>query len=292
MIRNTDMFKIINSFTRVLEHPLNKDKPLNTLGRILWWKYNQHFIKLPATVEIVEGVRCMCYPDSSYGGLIVYQRFPEYEEMNYIHNKLKKGDVFIDIGANIGAISLIAASKVGDHGKVYAFEPNKVVLPRLVENVHLNNMDGIIKVLAMAVSNTNSEVTFINEEASEVSHISYSKRSEMTTELVKTVALNKFIKNNKINKVKMIKIDVEGAELNVLKGCMGVFNNIESMLVEINTNSEKYGNSTQDTLDFISEQGYKTYHFADNGELVKIRDFPANKRVINVLAIKKTIQKT
>lgn len=283
------MFKTINSLVRILNHPFNKGKLINTLGRVFWWKFNQNFIKLPTIVGIVNGVKCICYPDSSYGGLVVYKGLPEYEEMTYISSNLKNGDIFIDIGANIGAVSLIAASKVGPKGRVFAFEPNKKVLPRLFENVSLNNMDKTIQISNTAISNNVSQVAFVNEKASEVSHISYSKPMGKSGDLVKTTTLDKFFDDQKLSKVKMVKIDVEGAELSVLEGCILSFNKIEMMLIEINKNSEKYGNSTKETFNFIVNQGFKIYRFSNEGNLTKIGSLPEEEKVINVLATKKHI---
>ena len=66
-----------------------------------------------------------CYPNSSSASKIIYfSAFPDFYEMGFMKDYLRPGDNFIDGGANIGLYTILAASLVGNNGKVVAFEPS------------------------------------------------------------------------------------------------------------------------------------------------------------------------
>ncbi len=279
------MFNQISALWDVLNHPLNKQNRLRAFFRIIWWKLNQIILKIPAIVEMEKGVVCVCYPDSSYSGLVVYKRLPEYNEMKYVYSNLKEGEIFIDIGANIGAVSLLAASKVGSKGIVYAFEPDKNVLPRLYENINLNNFHNV-EVINSAVSDKISKLKFVNEGLSEVSHLAYTdKQKNGKSNLISSTTLDRFLKQRKIKKIKMVKVDVEGAEMKVLKGARNALLSTKLLLIEINKNSIKYGYTFSQSLNFIKNLGFYTYIFEASGKLTKIDDPVAFDKSINILAI-------
>lgn len=283
------MYKLILSFLDVVTHPLNKNSMVEATFRVIWWKINQLFFKIPSIVEIKNGIRCICYTDSSYGGLVVYKKLPEYYEMNYIYNNLSENDVFIDIGANIGAVTLLGSSKVGNRGKVYSFEPDINVYPRLVENIKLNNCNNVT-LINSAVSDKNSSIMFVNEKASEVSHLAYSNTSSKGYK-VNSQTLDSFVAKNKIGKVKMIKIDVEGAEMKVLLGMKKTALITKYMVVEVNINAEKYGYSWKESIKFIKDMGFEIYFFTDRGEVKRLNDSVIVNKSLNILAINKKIKK-
>jgi len=112
------------SLVEVLNHPLNKDSKPSTFLRIMWWKCNQALFHFPAIVQLTPEAQCICHPERSYAGQVIDTKFPEYAEMKLIYNIVRSEDVFIDVGADIGTYSLIAASKITT-GNVYAFEPKR-----------------------------------------------------------------------------------------------------------------------------------------------------------------------
>ena len=79
-----------------------------------------------------------CYPDSPSASAMIYcHDSPDFHEMNFIRRYLRAGDTFLDIGANIGVYSLLAASRVGPSGRVVAFEPAKQASKKnRAESVH------------------------------------------------------------------------------------------------------------------------------------------------------------
>ena len=91
--------------------------------------------------NLANDVKINLYKDSILSRLI-YDGF-EKDEINYMSSVLEKGDIFIDVGANIGLFSLIASKKVGNDGLVISFEPSPTTYKRFIENIELNSYENI-----------------------------------------------------------------------------------------------------------------------------------------------------
>ena len=129
-----------------------------------------------------------------------------------ISTRLKSGDVFCDVGANIGYYTVLAAPIVGDAGKVVSIEPSPATFEALNQNIKLNNVDNV-RLVSAAVSDRPGTLTLF--------HPPYKNRGATTT-----VASRGFIREvdvpalplacillpNEKQRLRLIKIDVEGAE--------------------------------------------------------------------------------
>src|SRR6266496_451229 len=92
--------------------------------------------------KLQPNLRIRLYGDSELCRLIYCRNF-EVTEREFVNRFLRPGDVFVDVGANIGLFTLIAASRVGPTGKVIAFEPTSETYERLVGNVRLNRLRNV-----------------------------------------------------------------------------------------------------------------------------------------------------
>jgi len=132
---------------------------------------------------------------------------------------LKPGMTVIDVGANVGYFSLLAADLVGTNGKVYAFEPEPENYNLLLTNIQINSY-GNIETRAEAVSNTCGSIKLFLSELDNGSHSinEAGARGVAATLSVKTTTLDAFLEGEGWPAVNLLKIDVEGAELMVLEG--------------------------------------------------------------------------
>jgi FkbM family methyltransferase len=131
---------------------------------------------------------------------------------------LRPGMVFYDIGANIGFFSLLAARLVGPSGRVFAFEPEPALLPRLWENIGRNGFDHIT-VVGKAVAATSGEIFFQPVDLHRSPDFGLGQiRQEATHTTIKVagVALDDFVLQHPWPDV--VKCDAEGAEVEILRG--------------------------------------------------------------------------
>jgi len=137
---------------------------------------------------------------------------------------LRPGDVFYDIGANVGFFTLIAARIVGDHGCVCAFEPHPHNAAAIHENAGLNAFSHVRVFEVAAGRNTRNDELIMTDwdgggalSSSVVKPAAAARRTA-----VRVVQLDEFTKTESLPPPNFVKIDVEGAELEVLDGMINV----------------------------------------------------------------------
>lgn len=122
---------------------------------------------------------------------------------------------FLDIGANVGKYSVIMGSKLKDMGEVFSFEPEPSNLNSLVRNIKLNRLNNV-HVIPLACSRKRGRLEFYIDPNNSGGHSLVRKTNQKI--IVETDKLDNIVENKKIKNIKLIKIDVEGAELDVLIG--------------------------------------------------------------------------
>lgn len=189
-------------------------------------------------------------------------------------------DVCIDVGANIGLISLRMHHKVGKEGIVYSFEPHPNTYKKLIHNLEINNFD-ISHTFNQAVGNKSDVLRFTDIFISDLNHIS--EQGEISVPVVK---LDDVIP--KSIPIKLLKVDAEGYELFVLQGAQHILKNISYIFVEIAPQSfERYGYNAQDVYDFLLTNGFVLSKVERTGELTPIhRDFVSRDKYLDILASK------
>lgn len=185
-----------------------------------------------------------------------------------LKHHVKNGDVFIDIGANIGSYSLIASKEVGESGKVIAFEPINSIYSKLKKNIELNEAKNI-EILPLAVYNEKKQINLFcsNLENEGMSSIIENDQCSGKIETVEAIKLDNFINENNIQKVDFIKIDIEGAELPALQGMVEtITKNLPLVLIEISesvlTNAIY---SADDIINFFKNHNYQLFQIKENG---------------------------
>ena len=234
-----------------------------------------------------EGIQLKLDPNEAmYLGVALLGSYNQFET-KVLKTILKPGDIVIDVGAYVGWYSLLSGKLVGQKGKVYAFEPSPTYLKRFIDNIKLNNLRNI-KTFNLAVSNKNSNVSFyqagsgssIIKQAAEL-HIG----KKIKQIQVKSITLNTFVAKEKISRINLIKIDVEGWELQVLKGASNILKkkNAPTLMVEvIDGQWKKWIPSTADALFiYLKSFGYVPYIFTKTG--LKIYKKEDTKRTLNLL---------
>lgn len=169
----------------------------------------------------------------------------EREKVAFIIEQVSDGDVFIDIGANYGYISLVAGSR---GAQVWAVEPERVNLNKLHLQVALNSWD--IRILPVAISDEPGEL-FIEPKAGR-STVS-KKKSSHDSYVVDTVTVDSLVKDEGLDRVDWVKIDVEGHEVHVLRGARSTLKKFKPVvLIDIH----KHVVSPEQCLAAVKDLGY------------------------------------
>ena len=138
----------------------------------------------------------------------------EVTTTKFLRQVLRKGDVFLDIGANCGAVTLVAASAIAG-GKIYAFEPGNTIRSRLQANVDLNPLlQNIVQVVPFGLGLKTGKLLYYEDENYRGNGALFDSQGIP----VDVLSLDDWVEQEKIDKIDAIKIDVEGMEYDVMLG--------------------------------------------------------------------------
>lgn len=178
-------------------------------------------------------------------------------------NSLNETDTFVDVGTHLGYFTCIAG-KILTKGKVYGFEIDKHALNLLKKNIKLNNLTNI-EVYNYAVSDKKGYVK-IPKIDSPNPELSFSNSSDDQDYLsVRSINLDDFFKKVK-GKPNVIKIDVEGAELLVLKGMKNLLEkeNLKIFLEIHGRSLYKFNTNSKEIISYLKKRGYFVYEIINH----------------------------
>lgn len=185
----------------------------------------------------------------------------------------KQGDVVIDIGTNIGYVLLNFAKGVGSEGYVYGFEPNPITYTKCLENIRLNKFSNInVSNVGLGDIQTEGEISILHADNRGTAFIAPISSSRNNTK-VNIITLDYFVQNHNIQRINIIKIDVEGYELNVLRGAQTTLKKFKpTLFIEMDDNLLRRQNTSPEQLmTFIEGFGYYIMR-ADTGRIISSSD--------------------
>ncbi len=185
----------------------------------------------------------------------------EQENFQFLAGTSKPGANVIDIGAHIGLFSIIASKIVGDGGKVYAFEPSPTTHAFLQQTIKLNKAENSIQTFKNAVSSKAGTTKFyISDDVVDNSNslVSYLDDRKLKGIDIVLTTVDDFVAEKKIKQLSFIKIDVEGAEYDTLRGAENTFKILRPYcMVGIHPVAIKAkGDSLEDIFNFITQCNY------------------------------------
>ena len=192
----------------------------------------------------------------------------------------KEGDIVVDVGAHIGKYTIIASKMVGSKGKVIAIEAHPVNYDILKKNIVINRLNNVVA-LNYAVHSKETMVKLYEpgqEEGFTIYNTIMSERTSRNQKYIEVKAntLDSLLLLNGINQVNWIKIDVEGAEYEVLKGSTNILSSSKdiSLLIEIHNLGATNKNFNDAIIHLLESKNYKllfekTYEGGERHIIVK-----------------------
>ena len=207
------------------------------------------------------------YGEYEAGTLLVFKDF------------LHAGDVFLDVGAYIGFHTCVVAKFVGESGFAYAIEPNPEIYKILLTNIRINKLTNISP-LKIALGAEESEARIYDYDRANRGSASLIRPqgiNEESGKLVRVATIDRLIENEQLRVPNLIKIDVEGFELEVLKGAKILLEGSQApmLCVEYSNLLPKYRGTARDIYTFIKSVNDYSFYKLKKGkgvpsELVRI----------------------
>lgn len=247
---------MFRSLKNLYAFPYNRNHLVFATYRFIYWK----FIRLLQLKNISYKLWGNRYIHLNYDSLqsmwIMYNYIVDWEEFNLISKIVKPSDTVFDVGANIGFYT-IWMSKFVKTGTIHCFEPDSKTIKKLELNIKKNNLDSIVKINKCAVGDNDGEVNFTEGMDGE-NHIAAIDDESLPVISCKILKLDTYVSQQNIDRIKYIKIDVEGFEYFVLKGAMNLLQTkkIDIIQIEVNDTIKQAGIVVEDILKLIDKFNY------------------------------------
>jgi FkbM family methyltransferase len=197
-----------------------------------------------------------------------------YEECDvaFLLRQIKPDDICVDVGANTGYYTLQMGAKA-PAGSVHAFDPIPLNIHLIRASAELNSFANITANCAALSNETCLRLFLRTEDSAYSSFISTERDRPARTMSVTVTTLDSYLAANNVEKVNILKIDVEGSELGVLEGAQMTLKSSRTrprvVLIELfSANLRVYGVSITDVLQFMRTNGYSPHYVADRTELL------------------------
>lgn len=224
--------------------------------------------------EIQGSKMCLDMTDPGISSELFFDGIREIGATEFVKTLLKEGDVVADIGANIGYYALMESRLVGDTGKVYAIEPINKNIQHLQNNINLNRCKNIC-LLELAIGDENKrETIYLSEKSNLNSMIDHEDLDIIGKTEVDMLTFDTFLQEKEIEMPKMVRMDVEGYEYEIIEGMPKTLSSENSPILFIELHTHILGKlKTKDLLIRLKEYGYDILHIVRNYNVVQLKYF-------------------
>jgi methyltransferase, FkbM family len=270
---------IIKTIRFILHQPLVKKNKWQGLKRYFLWQIGYRLNPYPIIYPFVEDSKLIVEKGMAGATGNIYAGLHDFEEMGFTLHLLRPGDLFTDIGANIGSYTILASAVAG--ADALAFEPVPSTFKHLLDNIHINNLGS--KVLAWNIGlDEKKNIIKFSSTLDTVNHAL--APSETNTEYIEVPVdtLDEYCSE----KVPLLmKLDVEGFEYQVLKGAAKTLSNpsLKAIIIELNGSGGRYGIADDTINELLKKTGFLPYMYDPFKRILILRtSYKCNSNTIYV----------
>ena len=222
------------------------------------WQFWKRTISAPLNVRLFNGFRARVWPDSDASAAALYYSLPNSRQLSLVRSCMN-GGTFVDVGANVGLVTLLVADKIGH---ALLFEPSPTASQRARANLQMNGLS--YEVYSIALSDRAGSVEFEDSGASSCNRTVEGFTTSIPTISVPRTTFDRFLRERAtpLPPIDAVKIDVEGHENAVLRGMKEFLRERRPKLVMF-----EYLARTDilQTLAIFSQVGYSVFELSDAG---------------------------
>lgn len=252
------MIKLMRTLKFILKSPLNKNRKISSIVNYIRWQLVSRAFGGKLAVRWIDDSRLLV--GSGEAGLTgnVYSGLMEFDDMAFLLCGLKEHDLFVDIGANVGAYTVLASKVVG--ATSVTFEPVAETYDRLLDQIYLNRIGHKVRSHNVGVGETEGVLRFTVDRDT-TNRVTTSDLEGDTVEVdVITLDGMNLIQDERVI---FVKIDVEGFEMNVLRGGRAFFMNerVRAVIIELNGSGALYGYKDDEIHKLMESFGFNAVEF-------------------------------
>ena len=241
----------------IVNHPLNRGRKLKALARFAKWQIGSRLVPGAVAFEWINGARLLINRSESTLTANIYTGLHEYPDTVFLIHALRPEDLFIDVGANLGSYTILAASVAG--ARVYAFEPIPSTYERLLDNVRLNRLEQRATCFNQGIGAGPGTIAFTGDSGATNHALASGEQNDSVVD-VEVTSLDIALRDEL---PALIKIDVEGYETPVLEGAEETLKkpSLHSVILELNGSGDRYGFDESRLRELMFDHGFRTYSY-------------------------------
>lgn len=256
----------------LLKHPLLQGRPLYALCRFFVWQLRSRIWRRPTVFSWIGPSKL--WLRSGWGGLTgnYYAGLYDFEDMGFLLHFLRPGDLFVDVGANMGSYMVLASAVCG--ARSVAFEPVPISFERLLANRDLNGLGTLSDCRQRAVG-ASAGTAAMTSSLDAMNHVVGGETPGIT---VQVVTLDEDLPETP----SLMKIDVEGFESEVLRGARRHLSDprLQAIIIELNGVGRRYGKSDADIHAYLVAAGFGAYRYSPRSRALTALDAPGDANTL------------
>jgi FkbM family methyltransferase len=245
--------RVSSSLKCILKHPLTQGDRLSALKRYFLFHTIGRLLPGPVMYPFIKNIRFVVQPGMA--GIVgnIYTGIEDFEEMGFLLHLLREGDLFVDVGANVGAYTLLAAGVC--KAEAIAIEPIPATVNLLLLNLRVNDLLQSVTVGNYGVGSSCSELYFTQKH--DVMNHAWLIKPDNCEDLmlVKVLPLDEILEKREPI---LVKIDVEGFEYEVIRGMTETLESatLKAIIIETRGYEKRYGFTYADIHNILVEKGF------------------------------------
>lgn len=265
-----------NLLRYVWNHPLNANGKFAALWRVLRWQIASRLMSGPIALPYAEGTFLFATRGMTGATGNWYCGLHEVDEMAFVLHLLQADEHIVDVGANVGSYSILAGGAAG--ARVTAVEPIPATFAHLQRNVVLNGLDGRVRCCQVGLSDAPGVLRF-SVGLDTVNHV-LAAGEDLPAADVPVMRLDDLVEQDVPT---LVKIDVEGHELAVLKGASRTLKDARllAVIMETNGSGARYGVADDALIAMMRECGFAPFGY-DPFQRTLTDSVPANGNTVFV----------
>jgi FkbM family methyltransferase len=224
-----------DTYTLLTRHPLNRGRRLAAAQRYLRWQIGSLVAPGQIAVDFVDDTLLLGSFGMSSTTCNVFAGLYEFEDMAFVLHMLRPDDLFVDVGANVGVYTVLAAGAA--RASAVSFEPVATTFEQLSKNLRLNGLTERVTAIQAAVGAKDGTIE-LTEGRGAMNRVAVSDQEKKST-----VSLRRLDSVLGDRSAALLKIDVEGFETEVIRGAQSLLKNadLKALIVELNGSGRRYG---------------------------------------------------
>jgi FkbM family methyltransferase len=247
---------LLTTLKFLANHPLSSDRKFRTICRFVGWQISSRLTPYPVIYPFTVKSKLIVQKGMSGATGNLYCGLHEFHDMAFLLHLLRAGDLFVDVGANVGGYTVLASAHV--EADTIAIEPAPSTYAKLLANIRINDMADRVHALNIALGSAAGVVKFTTS-------LDTTNHVVVENEVADAVEINIDTLDNVLAKQSpiLLKIDVEGFETEVLKGAKKTLQkeSLKAIIIELNGLSERYGVENKKNHEALLGYGFLPYTY-------------------------------